>query len=170
MTTARITLSSTYVQDDHQRMQENLARAIDAVPAISTGSYKTEVRLGYVYVTSTTAGQTQQCIETLTLVNASAYQAKYYFATIPFRGSVVALVCDCQTTIASAQTITLYRNSKSILSLNIAASATNGVVNQPKGTLKFNANDTFYATVTYASAVSSTTAASFIKLYVEIGS
>lgn len=169
MTVPRINLSKTYAQDEHQRVQQNLARAIDSAPL----SAPRELDLGYVYMTSTTAGQSQQCIKTINLVSSTSAAARYYNETIPFAGDVAAIVCDCRSTIASVQTVNLYKkaasgvsNAVSVASFTVAPSAMNGYQNYPAGAIAFNAGDVFYATVTYATAVSSTAVASFIKLWV----
>lgn len=178
MSVPRINLSKAYVQDEHHRQIQNILNIVDqnsnqintinSLPSYTTGTYKTEIKLGSVYVSSVTAGQMQQGVETITLANGSGSTARAYSATIPFKGSVVALSVDINPSIASTQTISLYRNNFLFLSFQVASGATNGVVNFPKNRWQFNANDVFFGAVTYTTASSNSTC-TFIKLYVELG-
>lgn len=138
---------------------------------VSQNGFRHTIRMGYVYVTSTTANQSQQCIESLSTVGGGAYnQPRYYQETMPAAGSILAIVVDCNVTLNSAQTIAVYKNGTAIsgCTLVINPSATNGAQTFPKSKYTFAAYDVLYATVTYAAAVSSTTAASFVKLSVEM--
>lgn len=178
MSVPRINLSKAYVQDEHHRQIQSILNVVDqnsnqintinGLPSYTSGTYKTEIRLGFVYVTSITANLTQQALETIVLVDGTGVTARPHPTTIPFPGSVVALVCDIRPTVAVAQTINLYKNTSLLTSLSVASNAASGVALFPKGSYPFKAGDSFFSTVTFPTASSNSTC-TFIKIYVELG-
>lgn len=178
MNIARIIFSGTYVQDEHQRTAQALQTVVDThstqidninkLPSYTTGTYRTEVNLAYVYMQSVTAGAMQQCVETITYANGTGSTARAYMATMPFSGSIVGLAVDINPSIASVQTVSLYKNGAPFVSFTVAANASKGSVPFVKGKYPFSANDYLFGAVVYATTVNQGTC-SFVKAYVEMG-